>query len=37
MTQLAEAALDIRRQPNLADAIAQRAVLSIASAARRRE
>jgi DNA polymerase-3 subunit delta len=37
MAQLAEAALEIRRQPNLADAIAQRAVLSIASAARRRE
>lgn len=37
MGQLAEAALEVRRQPNLADAIAQRAVLSIASAARRRE
>jgi DNA polymerase III subunit delta len=37
MTQLAEAALEVRRQPNLADAIAQRAVLSIASAARRKD
>jgi DNA polymerase-3 subunit delta len=37
MGQLAEAALEVRRQPNLADAIAQRAVLSVASAARRRE
>lgn len=37
MTQLGEAALEVRRQPALADAIAQRAVLSIASAARRRE
>ncbi len=37
MAQLAEAVLETRRQPNLADAIAQRAVLSIASAARRRE
>jgi DNA polymerase-3 subunit delta len=37
MTQLGEAALEVRRQPNLADAIAQRAVLSIASAARRRD
>ncbi|MEX0842681.1 MAG: DNA polymerase III subunit delta [Xanthobacteraceae bacterium] len=37
MAQLADAALDVRRQPNLADAIAERAVLSIASAARRRE
>ena len=37
MAQLAEAALEVRRQPNLADAIAQRAVLSIAGAARRRE
>jgi DNA polymerase-3 subunit delta len=37
MAQLAEAALEVRRQPNLADAIAQRAVLSVASAARRRE
>lgn len=37
MGQLAEAALEVRRQPNLADAIAQRAVLSIASAARRRD
>jgi DNA polymerase-3 subunit delta len=37
MAQLAEAALDVRRQPNLADAIAQRAVLSIASSARRKD
>jgi len=37
MTQLAEAALEVRRQQNLADAIAQRAVLSIASAARRKD
>lgn len=37
MAQLAEAALEVRRQPNLADAIAQRAVLSVASAARRRD
>jgi DNA polymerase-3 subunit delta len=37
MTQLAEAALEVRRQPNLADAIAQRAVLSIASTARRKD
>ena len=37
MEQLAEAALEVRRQPNLADAISQRAVLSIASAARRKD
>ena len=37
MAQLAEALLEVRRQPNLADAIAHRAVLSIASAARRKE
>jgi DNA polymerase-3 subunit delta len=37
MAQLAEAALEVRRQPNLAEAIAQRAVLSIASSARRRD
>lgn len=37
MTLLAEAALEVRRQPNLADAIAQRAVLSIASTARRKD
>jgi len=37
MGQLAEAALEVRRQPALADAVAQRAVLSVASAARRRE
>ncbi len=37
MAQLAEAALEVRRQPNLADAIAHRAVLSIASAAWRRD
>jgi DNA polymerase III subunit delta len=37
MQQAAEAALEVRRQPNLADAIAQRAVLSIASTARRKE
>jgi DNA polymerase-3 subunit delta len=36
MGLLAEAALEVRRQPNLADAIAHRAVLSVASAARRR-
>ena len=36
MAQLAEAALEVRRQPTLADAIAHRAVLSIAGAARRR-
>ena len=37
MAQLAEAALEVRRQPNLAGAIAQRAVLSVAQAARRRD
>ena len=37
MQQIAEAALEVRRQPNLADAIAQRAVLSLASAARRKD
>ncbi len=37
MAQLADAALEVRRRPDLADAIAQRAVLSIASAARRLE
>ena len=37
MSQLAEAALEVRRQPNLADAIAQRTVLAVASAARGRE
>ena len=37
MAQIAEAALEVRRQPNLADAIAQRAVLSLASAARRKD
>jgi DNA polymerase-3 subunit delta len=37
MNQLAEAALEVRRQPNLADALAQRVVLSIASAARRKD
>jgi DNA polymerase-3 subunit delta len=37
MTLLAEAALEVRRQPALADAIAQRAVLSIASTARRKD
>ena len=36
MAQLGEAALEVRRQSNLAEAIAHRAVLSIASAARRR-
>ncbi|HZS65451.1 MAG TPA: DNA polymerase III subunit delta [Xanthobacteraceae bacterium] len=36
MQQLAETALEIRRQPNLADAFALRAVLSLATAARRR-
>lgn len=35
--QLAEAALEVRRQPGLAEAIAHRALLSIAVAARRRE
>jgi DNA polymerase-3 subunit delta len=37
MTQLAEASLEARRQANLADVIAQRALLSIAVAARRRD
>jgi DNA polymerase-3 subunit delta len=37
MAQLAECALEVRRQPALADAMAQRAVLSIASAARRKD
>jgi DNA polymerase-3 subunit delta len=37
MQQLAEAALEVRRQPPLADAVAERTVLSIASAARRRD
>jgi len=37
MQQIAEAALEVRRQPNLADAIAQRAVLSLASGARRKD
>jgi hypothetical protein len=36
MAQLAEAALETRRQPALADAIAQRALMSIAGAARRK-
>jgi DNA polymerase III subunit delta len=36
MAQLADAALEARRQPALADAIAQRALMSIASAARRK-
>jgi DNA polymerase-3 subunit delta len=37
MAQLAEAALEVRRQPNLAEALAQRAVLSIAVSARRKD
>ena len=37
MEQLAEAALNVRRTPGLSDALAQRALLSIAMAARRRE
>jgi DNA polymerase-3 subunit delta len=37
MAQLAEAALEVRRQPALADALAQRAVLSVAGAARRKD
>jgi hypothetical protein len=37
MEQLGEAALNVRRTPALAEALAQRALLSIAMAARRRE
>lgn len=37
MEQLAEAALNVRRTPGLSDALAQRALLSVAMAARRRE
>jgi DNA polymerase-3 subunit delta len=37
MEQLADAALNVRRTPGLSDALAQRALLSIAMAARRRE
>jgi DNA polymerase-3 subunit delta len=37
MTQLAEAALETRRQPALADVIAQRALLALAVNARRKE
>jgi DNA polymerase-3 subunit delta len=37
MDQLANAALDLRRQPALAGAIAQRALLAIAAGARSRE
>jgi DNA polymerase-3 subunit delta len=37
MEQVAEAALNVRRTPALSDALAQRALLSIAMAARRRE
>jgi hypothetical protein len=37
MQQLADAALDARRNAKLADAIAQRALLSIATSARRRD
>ena len=37
MEQLAEASLDMRRNAALAEAIAQRTLLSIAVAARRRE
>lgn len=37
MTQLAEASLDMRRNAALAEAIAQRTLLSIATSARRRE
>ena len=37
MTQLADALLETRRQPGMADAIAQRTLLSLAVNARRRE
>jgi DNA polymerase-3 subunit delta len=37
MTQLADAALETRKQPAMADAIAQRALLAVAVAARRRD
>lgn len=37
MAQLAEAALEVRRQPNLAETLAQRVVLSIAVSARRKD
>jgi DNA polymerase-3 subunit delta len=37
MTALAEASLEARRQPALATAIAQRAMLQVATAARRRD
>ena len=37
MEQLADAALETRRQPGMADAIAQRTLLSLAVNARRRE
>jgi DNA polymerase-3 subunit delta len=37
MEQLAEASFETRRQPALATAIAQRALLNIATSARRRE
>jgi DNA polymerase-3 subunit delta len=36
MLQLADAALDVRRRPTLADTIAQRALLAVAVAARRK-
>jgi DNA polymerase-3 subunit delta len=36
MEQLAEAALNVRRTPALAEALAQRALLNIAMAARRK-
>jgi hypothetical protein len=37
MEQLAEASLNVRRTPALADALSQRALLAIAMTARRRE
>jgi hypothetical protein len=37
MQQLAEATLDTRKQPALAETIAQRVLLSLAVSARRRE
>jgi hypothetical protein len=36
MEQLAEAALNVRRTPALAEALAQRALLNVAMTARRR-
>jgi len=37
MTQFAETVLDTRRRPALADALGQRALLSVALSARRRD